>query len=271
MGLAGHSLLDLQENRRVRRGYAKGIFAMPPARLQSAWECALRFLTESSGTPYMFDGKGWHCHPLFPLPPAKTNLQDTAVKYFTAVEDFFSSRINRAKKNLGKQQKVAISYADVQGYCRLMSQNEASTISRLSSAIDDMSEIAASYGGEVVETSGDAIISIFDDPYEAVEFAIEFQKERFEWRNGTTHEWSMDFRVGINIGKVFFKEKGIHGHHLNIAARIQEHAKPGGIVVSDRIMDVLSSFDYSAFSPLGKFTLRNIESPVGVYEVKSCS
>ncbi len=201
--------------------------------------------------------------------PLNTYLQVDGVKQFThrKINSLYGRSEDREDRTSLKQ-KMIISYADVQGYCSLMSQDEVSTIERLLCAIDDMSELASSRGGKVVDTSGDGIMSVFDDPSEAVKFAIEFQRKSFDWRNGSKHEKKMDFRIGINVGNVFIRKNGIHGHHVNIAARIQEYAMPGGVIISDSVRrKIVPDFKYSNFVSLGAFSLKNIETPVDVHEV----
>jgi TolB-like protein/class 3 adenylate cyclase len=172
-------------------------------------------------------------------------------------------------QSVGPSRKLsAILCADVEGYSRLMSRDEEGTCTRVTQSIGLFRNLIGDYGGQVVSTSGDGVLALFDSASRAVRFAVEIQKEfRNEqvWHQG---EDRIAFRIGVNLGEVLFAADDIHGHSVNVAARIQALASPGGICVSDAVYRAVVDQVDVRMEPLGPQRLKNIDQPVEVYAVE---
>ena len=165
------------------------------------------------------------------------------------------------------RQRAAILFADIHGYSRLMNKDELGTYERVTRSIALIETLIDDYGGRVVQTAGDGVLALFEDACEALKFAVEMQRE---FRNDGV--WNADgdaiaFRIGINEGEVLIGEHGIHGHDVNIAARIQMIAKPGGICISAAVHDIVRDSTDLSMQTLGAKRLRNITDPVEVFAV----
>lgn len=161
----------------------------------------------------------------------------------------------------------AILIADIKGYSRLMGQDEEATIRRVTESVSLMRGLVTDYGGRIRNVAGDGVLSTFDTALGAVEFAITIQKE-FEqdeiWRSPDER---LEFRIGINIGDVVEEEGNIHGNAVNVAARIEGHAPPGGICMSEAVyLEVRSRLDVPV-QRLGEYQLKNIKETVALYAV----
>ncbi len=162
----------------------------------------------------------------------------------------------------------AILCADVHGYSRLMSQDEVGTFERVTSAISLIRSLIGDYGGRVVQTSGDGVLALFESSSQALRFAIEIQRE---FRNDAV--WNADdrpvaFRVGINFGEVLGGDSNIQGHSVNIAARLQAMARPGGICISGAVQRSADDIVGISLRSLGVQQLKNIADPVEVFAIE---
>src|SRR5919106_4510102 len=139
------------------------------------------------------------------------------------------ARMPEAMTGGPRRQIAAILFADVHGYSRLMSRNEERTYQRVTQALRLIRSLIGDYGGRVEHVAGDGVLALFESAAQALQFAIAIQRE---FRNDAV--WNADdepitFRIGINLGEVFFGGEAIQGHSVNVAARIQALALPGGI------------------------------------------
>jgi adenylate cyclase len=131
-----------------------------------------------------------------------------------------------------KRKLTAILSADVTGYSRLMAEDEASTVKTLTDYREVMSELIKQHRGRVVDSPGDNLLAEFSSVVDAVQCAVAVQKE-LETRNADLDESRrMQFRIGINLGDVIQEEERIYGDGVNIAARLEGLANPGGICIS---------------------------------------
>ena len=165
------------------------------------------------------------------------------------------------------RQLSAILFADVQGYTRSMSRDEEGTYNRVTRAIGLIRSLIGDYGGRVVHTAGDGVLALFDSTTQALSFAIEIQRE---FRNEAVWHAEDDplaFRIGINLGEVLMGDSDVHGHSVNVAARVQALAEPGGICITDLAKGAVHDWSSLALRPLGKKTLKNIDEPVEVFAV----
>jgi adenylate cyclase len=133
---------------------------------------------------------------------------------------------------------AAILAADVAGYSRLMGEDEAGTLSRLRSHRRELIDPKiAEHKGRIVKTTGDGLLVEFPSVVEAVACAVEFQRRMAERNAPIPNNERIDFRVGINLGDVIVEENDIHGDGVNIAARLEALAEPGGVCVSGVVHD----------------------------------
>jgi adenylate cyclase len=158
--------------------------------------------------------------------------------------------------------------ADVQGYSRLMEADEEGTLATLKQYRDAMARLIASHGGRVVNTWGDGLLAEFPSVVEAVRAAVDVQNELAEHNAGRSSESRMLFRIGINLGDVIVEGDDIYGDGVNIAARLQTQAVPGGVVISNTVYDQVRNKVPVGFEFLGNLSVKNIEEGVPSYAVK---
>jgi TolB-like protein/class 3 adenylate cyclase/Tfp pilus assembly protein PilF len=164
---------------------------------------------------------------------------------------------------------AAILAADVAGYSRLMGADEEGTHERLKAHLRELVEPnIAEHRGRVVKNTGDGFLAEFASAVDAVRCAVEMQREMAERNAGTPPEKRIEFRVGINLGDVIVEPHDIFGDGVNIAARLEGLAEPGGICVSRVVRDqVRDRLDY-AFEDMGEREVKNIARPVRVYALR---
>ena len=132
---------------------------------------------------------------------------------------------------------VAILAADVAGYSRLMGIDEEGTLATLSAFRVVTDDLISQHGGRICGTAGDSILAAFGSALAAVQCAIDIQKELAQSNQALEEDRRMQFRIGINVGDVMLKEGDIFGDGVNIAARLEGLADPGGISISRGIHD----------------------------------
>ena len=163
---------------------------------------------------------------------------------------------------------AAILAADMVGFSRLMEADEIGTLERqkafLTESIDPR---IVAHGGTVIKLTGDGLIAEFPSAVEAVKCAVSFQTDMFDREIDEPEERRISYRVAINLGDVIFDEGDIYGDGVNIAARLEALAEPGGIVVSGATYDMLKNQVSVGYKSLGEKHLKNIETPVRVYQV----
>src|SRR5262245_18203797 len=161
---------------------------------------------------------------------------------------------------------AAIVSADVAGYSRLMGRDESGTLAALKSLRREVVYPAiASHGGRIVKSTGDGLLMEFPSVVNAVRCAVEVQAAMADRTAGIVEDRRIAFRIGINLGDIIVEAGDIFGDGVNIAARLQEIAAPGGICISSRVHeDVRDRLD-TAFDDGGTQTLKNIARPVQVW------
>jgi adenylate cyclase len=166
----------------------------------------------------------------------------------------------------------AILAADVAGYSRLMERDEAGTLAHLRTLRRDLIDPkTAEHKGRIVKTTGDGILIEFPSVVEAVACAIAIQREIATRNDATAESERIQFRIGINSGDVIVEDSDIHGDGVNIAARLEGIAEPGGICVSGIVYDQVHGRLDCAFLDIGDQSLKNIARSVRVYRVGSKS
>ena len=163
---------------------------------------------------------------------------------------------------------AAILAADVVGYSRLMEQDEAGTFERLRTHRKELFEPEiAKHQGRIFKLMGDGLLAEFGSVVDAVACAVALQRAMAERNAGLAKECRIDIRIGINLGDVIVEGDDRHGDGVNIAARLQQLAEPGGIAVSRTVVDHVKHKLALAFESLGEQRLKNISEPVGAYRV----
>jgi len=163
---------------------------------------------------------------------------------------------------------VAIFALDMVGYSRLIEADEAGTLLRLKTLVDDLIEPAIErHHGEVVKGTGDGVLATFEDAAAAVACAVEIQQAMATTETGREKRRRIEFRIGINLGEVYADSGDIYGNGVNLAARIESLADPGGILVSGTVRERLQDSEDYGFEDLGPHLVKNIRTPVQVYRV----
>ena len=169
----------------------------------------------------------------------------------------------------GTERKLAtILAADVAGYSRLMAGDDEGTLSTLHTFRGILGEHVARHRGRTFATAGDSLVAEFDSPVEAVRCAVAAQKELHE-RNAELDEMRrMYFRIGINLGDVIVEGDNLYGDGVNVAARLEALAEPGGVNLSGTVHELVHDKLDLAVEDLGEKTVKNIDKPVRIYRLK---
>jgi TolB-like protein/class 3 adenylate cyclase/tetratricopeptide (TPR) repeat protein len=160
----------------------------------------------------------------------------------------------------------AILAADVAGYSRLMHHDEEATHAKLTALLaDGVTPAISEHGGRVVKNTGDGLLAEFPSAVQAVRAAVQFQTRIAELTVAETEDRRIAFRVGVNIGDVIVESNDIFGEGVNIAARLESIAEPGGICISSSAYDQVRGKVGVEFADLGEQNLKNIARPVRAY------
>src|SRR6202047_3977368 len=163
---------------------------------------------------------------------------------------------------------AAIMSADVVGYSRLMGTDEAGTLSRLNALRRELIDPAiAAHSGRIVKLMGDGALVEFASPVDAVTCAIEIQRQLREHEADVSEADPIRFRIGINVGDIIIEGDDILGDGVNIAARIEGLAEPGGISLSEDAWRQVQGKVAATFVDGGEQSLKNIARPVRVYRL----
>jgi len=166
-----------------------------------------------------------------------------------------------------KRKLTAILSADVAGYSRLMEHDEAQTVQTLTAYRDIMAELVQQHRGRIIDSPGDNILAEFVSVVDAVQCAVAAQNE-IKGRNAELDEDDrMEFRIGVNLGDVIEEAGRIYGDGVNIAARLESLADPGGICISKSAFDQIETKLPFGYEYLGEQTVKNIARPVKAYKV----
>jgi adenylate cyclase len=168
-----------------------------------------------------------------------------------------------------KRKLTAILSADVEGYSRLMDDDEVGTIRTLNAYKGEMTAIIRQYRGRVVDAPGDNLLAEFASVVDAVNCAVEIQRELAERNQELPSERRMQFRMGVNLGDVVEEEDRIYGDGVNIAARLESLADSGGICISRNAYDQVKNKLDLEYEYLGEQEVKNIADPVRAYRVLS--
>ncbi|MFT5501057.1 MAG: WD40 repeat protein/class 3 adenylate cyclase, partial [Woeseiaceae bacterium] len=166
---------------------------------------------------------------------------------------------------------AAILAADVVGYSRLMGANEEATLTALKDSREVIDPLIKGHAGRVFGSAGDSLIAEFSSPVEALRCATEIQLAIYEHSAGVPDNQRMRFRIGINLGDVMIDGDNLMGDAVNVAARLEALAPPGGICVSDAVLAQVRDKVDLDFVDLGEHRVKNIARPVLAFRVPLAS
>ncbi|MBI3797557.1 MAG: adenylate/guanylate cyclase domain-containing protein [Deltaproteobacteria bacterium] len=163
---------------------------------------------------------------------------------------------------------AAILSADVQGYSRLMGEDEEGTLRALSACREVIDAVIHQHRGRIVGTAGDSVLAEFASVVDAVRCAVEIQRQLKAKNADLPAHRRMEFRIGINLGDVMVDGEQIYGDGVNIAARLESLAEAGGICIAGTVYDQIENKLALNYEYLGEQTVKNIAKPVRVYRVR---
>jgi TolB-like protein/class 3 adenylate cyclase len=162
---------------------------------------------------------------------------------------------------------AAIFAADVEGYSRLMGLDEAGTLRTLTAYRAIIDGLVAQHRGRIFNTAGDSVLAEFPSVVDAVQCAISVQRALGEENGKKPSDQQMRFRIGVHVGDVLVQGDNLFGDGVNIAARLETLAEPGGICVSGAVRDYLGKKLPVMFRDCGEQTVKNIAEPVRAYRI----
>src|SRR3989441_1792918 len=163
---------------------------------------------------------------------------------------------------------TAILSADVKGYSRLMGEDEEATIRTLTAYRELMSTLIQQQRGRVVDSPGDNLLAEFASVVDAVRCAVEIQQALKAKNADLPAQRKMEFRIGINLGDVVVEGERLYGDGVNIAARLEGLAEPGGICIAGTVHDHIENKLALGYEYIGEQAVKNIAKPVQVYRVR---
>jgi adenylate cyclase len=162
---------------------------------------------------------------------------------------------------------AAILYADVAGYSRLTGADEEGTHATLKDHLGALTDAIVGHGGRVCHFAGDAVLAEFGSVVTALRCAVGAQRDLAERDREVPERRKLRFRMGVNLGDLIADGQEIYGNGVNVAARLESLAEPGGICISGRVLEQVKGNVDVGFADLGPQTVKNIEKPVNVYKV----
>ncbi|WP_262269990.1 adenylate/guanylate cyclase domain-containing protein [Microvirga yunnanensis] len=162
---------------------------------------------------------------------------------------------------------VAIFAADVAGYSRLMSRDEAGTLRSLTARREIMDRLISEHGGRIANTAGDSVLAEFPSAVDAVQCAVAVQEAIAQMAQDTPKDRHLQFRIGVHVGDVMVRGGDLLGDGVNVAARLESHAEPGSVYISDATYPYVRRSPTLGFDDLGPQEMKNIDGPVRVYRV----
>ena len=168
-----------------------------------------------------------------------------------------------------KRKLSAILSTDVAGYSRMMSEDDEATVHTLIEHREILSKIIRQYQGRVVDSPGDNLLAEFESVLQGVRCAVAIQQKLAERNAMLPDNRKMEFRIGVNVGDVIKKGHQIYGDGVNIAARLESMAEPGGICISGLVYTQVKNKLKLEYEFIGKKTVKNISEPIPVYRIIS--
>jgi adenylate cyclase len=175
------------------------------------------------------------------------------------------------RSSVPQRRLAAILSADAEGYSRLMSEDDAATVRLLRACRETVTRLVQARGGRVVDAPGDNMLAEFGSAVDAVESAVEIQRQLIACNSDLPEQRRMRFRIGVNLGEVLVEEGRLYGDGVNVAARIEKLAEAGGICVSGKVHDEVARKLKLEFEDLGEHGLKNIGAPVRVWRIAAAA
>ncbi len=163
---------------------------------------------------------------------------------------------------------MAIMAADLVGYSRLMENNEADTLERLKAARDVIDTIIEENNGAIITTAGDSIVAAFPSALSAIDCALQIQKYMKTNNRDRSEKDQLLFRIGMNVGDVIIDNGDVFGDTVNIAARLEGIAEPGGICISRSVRDHIRKQRKLRFEDAGFQRVKNISRPISAFRIR---
>jgi TolB-like protein/class 3 adenylate cyclase len=163
--------------------------------------------------------------------------------------------------------RAAVLIADVVEFSRHMEEDEGGSVDQVSRSIKLFRGLIGDYGGQIAQIAGDGILALFESADRAVQFAVQIQTEfrdQSVWADGEP----IQFRIGLNVGEVTFHETVAYGHCINVAARLQSMADPGGILVTGAFRSTIRAAAGLSLRSVGQPRLKNISELIDIYAVE---
>jgi class 3 adenylate cyclase len=175
----------------------------------------------------------------------------------------------KERPSIAMRRMAAVLFADVEGYVRLMHENEAETVDALWSHRRNVIEPAlAAHRGRLVKYTGDGFLAEFSSAADAVACALRIQDGITRGNEAIPAEKRMRFRMGLNWCSVVADHEDIHGDGVNIAARLQTLAPPGGVCASQSLREALTPEENVLFDDIGERYVKNIREPIRAYQLR---
>ena len=166
-----------------------------------------------------------------------------------------------------RRRLAAILMADVAGFSKMMGRDEEAATARIIEFHEQVRATVEQYGGRVVGTAGDSVFGDFDSIVEALDCATEIQRSLHAQNSSVLEVERIDVRIGLHLGDVIVEEYNVFGDGVNIAARLEQLADPGGIVLSEAVYQQVRARSALPFEEMGTQSLKNIEQPIRLYRV----
>src|SRR6516164_7954828 len=163
---------------------------------------------------------------------------------------------------------VAVFAADVEGYSRLMGADEVGTLKGLTERRAILDRLIGDHGGRIANTAGDSVLAEFGSAVDAVQCAVNAQTALAEANASLSPDKRITFRIGIHVGDVMVRAGDLFGDGVNIAARLQALALPGGVCVSSTTYEQVRKVLPVAFTDMGLQQVKNIEDPIRAYAAR---
>ena len=162
---------------------------------------------------------------------------------------------------------AAILAADVQGYSHLTELNEEASTATVCSYCAVVKKAISEHRGHIFSSAGDGVVAEFPSVVEAIRCGVEIQNEIAERNAAVPEDGRMQFRIGVNLGDVIAEDNNLYGTGVNVAARLEQLAEPGGICISQTVYDQVRNIVEIPFEDIGERRLKNIADPVHVYRI----
>jgi DNA-binding response OmpR family regulator len=203
-----------------------------------------------------------------PFNPRELLARIKAVTRRAASQGLGGAVAERTTSQSVQRQLKAILSADVKDYSRLMSTDEMWTIHTLKDYRALIASHVRSHLGRVVDSPGDNLLAEFGSVVHAVECAVEIQRNLSSRNTTLPHEKRMEYRIGVNLGDVVIDRGKLYGDGVNIAARIEKLADPGGVAVSGTVFDEIENKLPLSCEYIGEHTVKNIQKPIRVFRIR---